>query len=209
MGDRPIIIPGSLLESAVDEQFMNHIIEIDSFEDDSDAATEILLTPGSSKDDTDSLSSTSLLTAQDNVLDLNAGENTTSTPTPQKVDPKVEKKDRVLSSRRGKSKKRSRNETLVANMCEMIHKQQEAADDRFFKMEEERQRKEIEREEKRRKEERQILHNKLSSLLPAILNIGNVRHSRRSACVGKLTWVQLEFAFTLLSVQNAVSTKLG
>ena len=31
----------------------------------------------------------------------------------------------------------------------MIHKQQEAADDRFFKMEEERQRKEIEGEEKR------------------------------------------------------------
>ena len=84
-------------------------------EDDSDAATEILLTPDSSKEDTDSLSSTSHLTAQDNVLDLNAGENTTSTSAPDKVDPKVDKKDRVLSSSRCKSKKGSRNETLVAN----------------------------------------------------------------------------------------------
>ena len=150
LGDRPITRPGSLLESAVDEQFRNHIIEIDSFDNDSDAATEILLTPSSSKEDTDSLSSTSHLTAQDDVLDLNAGENTTSTPAPQKVDPKVEKKYRVLSSSRGKSKKGSRNETLVANMCEMIHKQQEAADDRFIKMEEYSQRKELEREEKRK-----------------------------------------------------------
>ena len=83
LGDRPRARQGSLLESTVDDQFRNHIIEIDSFEDDLDAATEILLTPGLSKEDTDSLSSTSHLRAQDDVLDLNAGENTTSTPAPK------------------------------------------------------------------------------------------------------------------------------
>jgi len=147
LGDRPITRPESLLESV---RLEDDSIETDSFENDSDAATESPPIPGPSKEDTDSLSLRS-----DDVLDLSEGENTTSTPALEKVDAKVEKRDKVLSSRRGKSKKRSRNEAFVASVCEMIHKQQEAADDRFFKMEEERQRKEIEREEKRRQDERQ------------------------------------------------------
>ena len=147
LGDRPITRPGSLLESV---QLENDANETDSFEDDSDAATESPHMSGPSKGDTDSLSLTC-----DDELDLSEGENITSTPALKKVDAKVEKSDKVLSSRRGKSKKRSRNEAFVASVCEMIHKQQEAADDRFFKMEEERQKNEIEREEKRRQDERQ------------------------------------------------------
>ncbi len=61
---------------------------------------------------------------------------------------------RILSARRGKSKKRSRNELFLTSICKTIQKQQEAADDRFFRMEEKRQNREVEREEKRRKEER-------------------------------------------------------
>ena len=100
-------------------------------------------------------------------------EKTQQAHLPPKVDRKVEKKTRFLSSSRGKSKKRSRNET---NMCEMIHKQQEAADDRFFKMEEERQRKKIEREEKRRKEERQhemMMVRIIADMFAKASNFGN------------------------------------
>ena len=57
------------------------------------------------------------------------------------------------SSRKGKSKKRSRNEAFMSNVCSLIQKQQQESDERFFKMEEERVHKAMEREEKRRKEE--------------------------------------------------------
>jgi len=107
LGDRPITRPESLLESV---RLEDDSIETDSFENDSDAATESPPIPGPSKEDTDSLNLRS-----DDVLDLSEGENTTSTPALEKVDAKVEKRDKVLSSRRGKSKKRSRNEAFVAS----------------------------------------------------------------------------------------------
>ena len=137
LGDRPITRPVNILES----------IESSSLEDDSVTATESPPTPGSKESDSPSV-------ANDYVLDLNE-EGSTSTPTLKEVGVTVQRKERALPYRRGSSKKRSRNEIFLANVCEIIHKQQEAVDDRFFKMEEERQRKEIEREEKRRQDEKQ------------------------------------------------------
>eukprot|EP00794_Sanderia_malayensis_P013381 gene13381-14753_t len=64
-------------------------------------------------------------------------------------------KEKILSSRRAKSKKRSRNEVFLSNAFDMVRKQQQAADEHFFKMEDERQKKEFELEEKRRKDEKE------------------------------------------------------
>eukprot|EP00794_Sanderia_malayensis_P020792 gene20792-22830_t len=61
--------------------------------------------------------------------------------------------ERRLSKKHGKSKKRTRRETFLSEICEMIQEQQKVSDDRFFKQEAERQQKEEENEQKRRKEE--------------------------------------------------------
>ena len=63
--------------------------------------------------------------------------------------------NKILSLRRGKSRKRTRNEMYLANALEMIQKHQEAADERFVKLEAERQKQDLQLEEKRRREERQ------------------------------------------------------
>eukprot|EP00794_Sanderia_malayensis_P013196 gene13196-14545_t len=63
-------------------------------------------------------------------------------------------KEKLLSSRRGKSKKRSRNEVFLSNAFDIVRKQQQAADESFFEMEDERQKKNWnwkKREEKMRK----------------------------------------------------------
>ena len=67
MGGRPITRPESLLESV---RLEDDSIETDSFENDSDAATESPPIPGPSKEDTDSLN-----LRRDDVLDLSEGEN--------------------------------------------------------------------------------------------------------------------------------------
>ena len=60
----------------------------------------------------------------------------------------------ILSLRRGKSRKRTRNEMYLANALEMIQKHQEEIDKRCSKLEAERQKQEVQLEEKRRREER-------------------------------------------------------
>ena len=129
MGDRPITRPYS-------HYFQDHILESSessSLEDDSVTATESPPTPGSKESDSPSV-------ANDYVLDLNE-EGSTSTPTPKEVGVTVQRKERALPYRRGSSKKRSRNEIFLANVCEIIHKQQEAVYDRFFKMKSDREKK--------------------------------------------------------------------
>ena len=148
LGDRPITRPVSILESNADEELESHTIESSSLEDDSVTAAESPPTPGSSKSDSPSV-------VNDYVLDLSEGDASTSTPTPKEVGVTVQRKERALPYRRGSSKKKSRNEINLANVCEIIHKQQEVFDDCFFKMEEERHKREMEREEKRRQDEKQ------------------------------------------------------
>ena len=62
---------------------------------------------------------------------------------------------KVLFTKRGKSRKRSRNES--SDVCALSQQQQEASDERFFKMvEEARLQKEIKLEEKQRRDESSI-----------------------------------------------------
>ena len=70
------------------------------------------------------------------------------------IEEKEPKKGMVLSSRKGKSKKRSRSEMQLSNALTMTKEHQKEADERFFKMEEARNREELEIEEKRRREDR-------------------------------------------------------
>ena len=74
-------------------------------------------------------------------------------PNCNSIEDKEPKKGMVLSSRKGKSKKR-RNEMQSSNALTMIKEHQQEADERFFKMEEARHREELEIEEKRRREGR-------------------------------------------------------
>ena len=74
---------------------------------------------------------------------------------PETVPNTTKSSRRVLSTKRRKSRKRSRNESFLSDACAFIQQQQEASDERFFKMEEARLQKEIKLEEKRRRDERQ------------------------------------------------------
>ena len=83
-----------------------------------------------------------------------AGDDNLSMGSNEKGD-RAQKKpeERRLSKKHGKSKKRTRRETFLSEICEMIQEQQKVSDDRFFKLEAERQQREEETEQKRRKEE--------------------------------------------------------
>ena len=68
---------------------------------------------------------------------------------------KQAKNTMACSSRRGRNKKRSRNEAMFNSAIEMLKEQQKEADERLCKMEEARRKEEVAAEEKRRKEDRE------------------------------------------------------
>ena len=175
LGDRPITRPPSVIESTSNQgcqEYENSLsgAGVDSSEDEIDEFNpgfDFLSRPSpssSTSNDTGSLSVDGQGTDENTEVVLPSKKASTMTPGTVKSKPEVKtpndtsvrkEQEKILSSKRGKSRKRSRNEAFLSDVCSMIQSQQQAADERFFKMEEERQAKEIEREERRRKEERE------------------------------------------------------
>ena len=135
MGDRPITRPSNLFESS----------EQASIESSSDNEDEIQISKEPDFDDDvsligqedlieSSLSSTSPTPSP--AATASSGSATPPLPMPTTVPNKSIQtpvnKEKILSSRRGKSKKRSRNEVFMSTAFEIMQKQQQAADDKFF-----------------------------------------------------------------------------
>ena len=123
------------------------------------------------------------------------GESLAQGPTTVKERPETlpnttKNSSKVLSTKRGKCRKRSRNESFLSDVCALIQQQQEASDERFFKMEEARLQKELKLKEKRRREEwqhevhmRQMMGNMFMQMTSAFSNISppcNATHPRIS-----------------------------
>ncbi len=138
MGDRPITRPPRGLESTEENQSdhdegsedsedegRNNVedgaeIEMDNFDVDDDCSLGLEgLSPSSS--------SSGILDHQQNIQPNQPSQTTKNFDKVNKSQPKV------LSRRGGRSKKRTRQEALLSEVCGIIEQQQERADERFFK----------------------------------------------------------------------------
>ena len=167
LGDRPITRPPSVFESGEQsddgeksEERSPQFNEDEAEYDTDDNSLESTSPSPSSSSANFSASSvnpfadlqTSQSSASPQLLETSKPSETSyETPKPSAKN----SQNKVLSTRRGKSKKRSRNEAFLSDVCNLIQKQQERADELFFKREEERQQREMETEAKRRREERE------------------------------------------------------
>ena len=178
MGDRPITKPRHLFESG---ETTGETEEVDveggddSENDDSSPSFVVMKAPNDQNDlgldqsdgDMDEDADTSVENSsrsfdssetpqQPSASPTSSSSSVTTSARPSSLEKSGRKntgKEKILSSRRGKSTKRSRNEVFLSTAFEMVQKQQQAADERFFRMEAARQEKEFELEEKRRKDE--------------------------------------------------------
>ena len=158
MGDRPITRPANLLESSLQENIAEDVLEAQTSTGE-DLTSSI---NGAQPENFSNTSSETEVSLDDSLSSLPmegpasiSGEMASPLGNSRAVlSAQTSKGQRQVSaSMKGKSKKRSRNEAFMSNVCSLIQKQQQESDERFFKMEEERWQKEMEKEEKRRKEE--------------------------------------------------------
>ena len=155
LGDRPITNPPKLLDSMEAEE--EHCLEEiernfsteekeESLEDEATEESSIL----------DEATEESLVSEESNLITSPMDPGSSTTPKENfnegKEKSRRKPKDKV-SNNFGKSKKRTRRETFLSEICSMLSEQQKISDERFFAQEEERRVKEVEEEKKRRKEE--------------------------------------------------------
>lgn len=151
LGDRPITRPPDVLESSDAQQ--TDTAEFDDFlnEDDilNDNSTDDFHVPTA----LNPVDEDDIKAKRDDTSEMLVPENNASGS--EKVTATGNKSEKRPALKQGVSKKKSKRDSFLSDVCGMLQKQQQVSDDRFFKLEAERQEKEDQKEDRRRKEDRE------------------------------------------------------